>query len=53
MNTVYNIQEVAKILKTTQKAVRRLVASGDLESSKSRTKYIITGKALVEYQENN
>lgn len=26
MNTVYNIQEVAKILKTTQKAVRRLVA---------------------------
>jgi DNA (cytosine-5)-methyltransferase 1 len=53
MNTVYNIQEVAKILKTTQKAVRRLVASGDLESSKSGTKYIITGKALDEYQEKN
>lgn len=51
MNTVYNIQEVAKILKTTQKAVRRLVASGDLESSKSGTKYIITSEALDEYKE--
>lgn len=53
MNTVYNIQEVAKILKTTQKAVRRLVASGDLESSKSGTKYIITSEALDEYKEKN
>lgn len=53
MNTVYNIQEVAKILKTTQKAVRRLVASGDLESSKSGTKYIITSEALNEYKEKN
>ena len=53
MNTVYNIQEVAKILKTTQKAVRRLVASGDLESYKSGTKYIITSEALDEYKEKN
>lgn len=53
MNTVYNIPEVAKILKTTQKAVRRLVASGDLESSKSGTKYIITSEALDEYKEKN
>lgn len=53
MNTVYNIQEVANILKTTQKAVRRLVASGDLESSKSGTKYIITSKALEEYKEKS
>lgn len=53
MNTVYNIQEVAKILKTTQKAVRRLVASGDLESSKSGTKYIITSEALDEYKEKS
>ena len=53
MNTVYNIQEVAKILKTAQKAVRRLVASGDLESSKSGTKYIITSEALDEYKEKN
>lgn len=53
MNTVYNIQEVAKILKTTQKAVRRLVASGDLESSKSGTKYIVTRKALEEYKEKS
>lgn len=53
MNIVYNIQEVAKILKTTQKAVRRLVASGDLESSKSGTKYIITSEALDEYKEKN
>ena len=53
MNTVYNIQEVAKILKTTQKAVRRLVASGDLGSSKSGTKYIITSEALDEYKEKN
>lgn len=53
MNTVYNIQEVAKILKTTQKAVRRLVASGDLESSKSGTKYTITSEALDEYKEKS
>lgn len=53
MNTVYNIQEVANILKTTQKAVRRLVASGDLESSKSGTKYIVTRKALEEYKEKS
>lgn len=50
MNTVYNIQEVAKILNTTQKAVRRIVASGDIESSKVGTRYSITKQALEKYQ---
>lgn len=50
MSTVYSIQEVAKILKTTQKAVRRIVASGDIESSKVGTRYSISKQALENYQ---
>jgi len=50
MNTVYSIQEVAKILKTTQKAVRRIVASGNIESSKVGTRYTISKQALENYQ---
>lgn len=50
MSTVYSIQEVAKILKTTQKAVRRIVARGDIESSKVGTRYSISKQALENYQ---
>lgn len=50
MNNVYNIQEVAKILNTTQKAVRRIVASGEIESTKIGTKYAITHSALEAYR---
>lgn len=51
MNNIYNIQEVAKILNTTQKAVRRIVASGEIESTKVGTKYAITHNALEAYQQ--
>ena len=34
MSIKYNIEDVAKILNTTQKAVRRIVASGEIKSSK-------------------
>ena len=50
MSTEYSIQEVAKILKTTQKAVRRIVASGAIESSKTGTRYTISKQALDKYQ---
>lgn len=50
MSTVYSIEQVAKILNTTQKAVRRIVASGELASSKVGTKYSITEDALADYQ---
>ena len=50
MSIKYNIEDVAKILNTTQKAVRRIVASGEIKSSKIGSKYIITQQALEEYQ---
>lgn len=50
MTTMYSIQQVAKILNTTQKAVRRIVASGELESTKVGTKYSISESALMDYQ---
>lgn len=49
MNLEYNLQEVAEILNLTQKAVRRIVASGDIESSKIGSKYIIKKQVLDEY----
>ena len=50
MSIKYNIEDVAKILNTTQKAVRRIVASGEIKSSKIGSRYIITQQALEEYQ---
>lgn len=50
MNTTYNIREAAEILDVTQKAVRRIIASGEIESRKIGTKYTITKQALEEYQ---
>ncbi|MBR4403108.1 MAG: DNA cytosine methyltransferase [Flavobacteriales bacterium] len=50
MNTSYNIQEVAEILNTTQKAIRKIVASKEIESVKIGNKYTITKKAIEEYQ---
>lgn len=49
MNT-FSITEVAKQLNTTVKAVRRLVASGDLKAEKKGTSYSITETALEEYK---
>lgn len=49
MSLEYNLQEVAEILNLTQKAVRRIVASGDIESLKIGTKYIIKKQVLDEY----
>lgn len=46
----YNIQEVADILQTSQKAVRRLVASGDIKSQKTGGRYSISRQVVEEYQ---
>ena len=48
--STYNIKEVASILNMTQKAVRRIVASGEIESIKKGTRYIINKHALEDYQ---
>ena len=50
MSRMYSIQQVAEILNTTQKAVRRIVASGEIESTKVGTKYSISESALLDYQ---
>lgn len=50
MSRMYSIQQVAEILNTTQKAVRRIVASGEIESIKVGTKYSISESALLDYQ---
>lgn len=47
---MYSIQQVAEILNTTQKAVRRIVASGEIESTKIGTRYSISESALMDYQ---
>lgn len=49
MSELYTIAEVAKKLGSTQKAVRRLVASGELVSSKKGSSYAITPEALSLY----
>ena len=46
---VYSIQQVAEILNTTQKAVRRIVASGQIYSTKVGTRYSISESALLDY----
>lgn len=46
---VFDIQQVAEILKTSQKIVRKIVASGELESYKSGTKYVITKQSLDDF----
>ena len=50
MSRMYSIQQVAEILNTTQKVVRRIVASGEIESTKVGTKYSISESALLDYQ---
>ena len=47
----YSIAEVANILGTTQKAVRRNVASGELEATKRGTSYLISEEALNAFKE--
>ncbi|MCM1505426.1 MAG: DNA cytosine methyltransferase [Muribaculum sp.] len=49
MSQTYTIAEVAQKLGTTQKAVRRLVASKELESTKKGTAYAISSDALNDY----
>lgn len=46
----YTIQQVAEKLQSTQKAVRRLIASGELEASKTAGRYDITLEALNRYR---
>ena len=48
----YSIAEVANILGTTQKAVRRNVASGELEATKRGTSYLISEEALNAFKES-
>ncbi len=45
-----SIAQVAKILNTTQKAVRKIIASGELKSEKKGTRYNISPQALSDYQ---
>lgn len=47
----YSITEVAQILETTQRAVRKNIASGALKSTKKGTSYIIDEADLNEYIE--
>lgn len=48
----YTISEVAKKLNLTQKAVRRLVASGELKATKKSTAYIIDQDSLESFFEH-
>ena len=48
---IYSIQEVANYLKISQKAVRKYVASGELESKKKGTTYKISSEALSKFIE--
>ncbi len=50
MESIYEIKEVAQLLNTTQKAIRRLVASGEIESTKQGTKYLISYSSLEKYK---
>lgn len=47
----YSITEVAQILETTQRAVRKIIASGALKSTKKGTSYIIDEADLNNYVE--
>lgn len=47
----YSITEVAQILETTQRAVRKIIASGALKSTKKGTSYIIDEADLNNYIE--
>lgn len=47
----YSITEVAQILETTQRAVRKIIASGALKSTKKGTSYIIDEADLNDYIE--
>ena len=47
----YSITEVAKILGTTQRAVRKLIAAGTIKSTKNGTSYSIDEQDLKEYQD--
>lgn len=47
----YSITEVAEILGTTQRAVRKLIAAGTIKSTKTGTSYSIDEQDLKEYQE--
>ncbi|MDE6697568.1 MAG: DNA cytosine methyltransferase [Muribaculaceae bacterium] len=49
MSEKYTIAEVAKKLGTTQKAVRRLVASKEIESVKTGAAYSISSEALTTF----
>ena len=49
MNEAYSIQEVSLRLGLTQKAVRRMVASGEIDSAKTGAKYAISAEALDKY----
>lgn len=47
----FSIAEIAQRLNTTQKAVRRLVASKEIKALKNGTSYVISEEALNEYLE--
>ena len=46
---VHTIKDIANILNTTQKVVRRLVASGEIESTKTGSKYLVDDTQLADY----
>ena len=50
MEGMYEIKEVARLLNTTQKAVRRMVASGEMESVRQGTKYLIDAASVEKYK---
>lgn len=49
MGNLLSITDVAKLLNTTQKAVRRIVATGDLKSFKKNNTYFIDEEDFEEY----
>lgn len=51
--TTYTITEVAEKLQVTQKAVRRLVASGELRSFKHNNKYIILSSDFQRFEQRH
>ena len=46
---VHTLKDIANILNTTQKVVRRLVASGEIESTKTGSKYLVYDTQLADY----
>lgn len=49
---VYNVKEVAELLKVTERYVRKIIKDGDLEAKKVARKYIITEEQLKKYLES-